>query len=301
MTANADGSAERMRDRAGPRGSTRSLELRPGPEAAELNRKRAELTVVQGQLAESELALATSRAELDAFETQYRRALGARYARLDKLTERLETGGGGGRNGQHAAGTGPRPEELQGADDPSHGGQNWDWVREDGDDQAAPTGQRATVPEAAKRLFRLIARRIHPDLARDPKERERRTNLMVQANHAYELGDVQTLRRLLETWERSPDSVVGHGTKAELERVIRRIAQASERLAEIEREMAALDDSAMGWLRRRVRKAASEGWDLLSHMARELDRQIVEAEEELYRRSALQVARLGGLGGGVAR
>jgi hypothetical protein len=285
MTANADGIAGRMRDRAGSPTWSRSLELWSGPEAAELDRKRAELTVVQGQLAESELALAASKAELDAFETQYRRALGPRYARLDKLTERLESNGGR-RNGQSvAAGTGPQPEELQGADDPFHGGQNWDWVREDDDRAAVPSGGRGTVPEAAKRLFRLIARRIHPDLAIDPEERERRTTLMVQANHAYELGDVQALRRLLETWERSPDSVVGHGTKAELERVIRRIAQASERLAEIEREIAALEDSAMGWLRRRVRKAASEGWDLLSHMARELDRQIVEAEEELYRRS----------------
>ena len=299
MTANADGIAGRMRDRAGSPTWSRSLELWPGPEAAELDRKRAELTVVQGQLAEFELALAASKAELDAFETQYRRALGPRYARLDKLTERLESNGGR-RNGQSvAAGTGPQPEELQGADDPFHGGQNWDWVREDDDRAAVPSGGRGTVPEAAKRLFRLIARRIHPDLASDPEERERRTTLMVQANHAYELGDVQALQRLLETWERSPDSVVGHGTKAELERVIRRIAQASERLAEIEREVAALEDSAMGWLRRRVRKAASEGWDLLSHMARELDRQIVEAEAELT--GAPQVARLGGLGGGVAR
>jgi hypothetical protein len=292
MTANADGIAGRMRDRAGSPTRSRSLELWAGPEAAELDRKRAELTVVQGQLAEFELALAASKAELDAFETQYRRALGPRYARLDKLTERLESNGGR-RNGQSvAAGTGPQPEELQGADDPFHGGQNWDWVREDDDRAAVPSGGRGTVPEAAKRLFRLIARRIHPDLASDPEERERRTNLMVQANHAYELGDVQALRRLLETWERSPDSVVGHGTRAELERVIRRIAQASERLAEIEREVAALEDSAMGWLRRRVRKAASEGWDLLSHMARELDRQIVKAEEELYRRTAPQGARL---------
>jgi hypothetical protein len=292
MTANADGIAGRMRDRAGSPTWSRSLELWPGPEAAELDRKRAELTVVQGQLAEFELALAASKGELDAFETQYRRALGPRYARLDKHTERLESNGGR-RNGQSvAAGTGPQPEELQGADDPFHGGQNWDWVREDDDRAAVPSGGRGTVPEAAKRLFRLIARRIHPDLASDPEERERRTNLMVQANHAYELGDVQALRRLLETWERSPDSVVGHGTRAELERVIRRIAQASERLAEIEREVAALEDSAMGWLRRRVRKAASEGWDLLSHMARELDRQIVKAEEELYRRTSPQGARL---------
>jgi hypothetical protein len=42
----------------------------------------------------------------------------------------------------------------------------------------------------------------------------------------------------------------------------------------------------MGWLRRRVEKAAREGWDLLAHMVRELDRQISEAQLELDRRTA---------------
>src|SRR4029453_8066585 len=112
MTANADGIAGRMRDRAGSPTWSRSLELWLGPEAAELDRKGAELTVVQGQLAEFELALAASKAELDAFETQYRRALGPRYARLDKLTERLESNGGR-RNGQSVPpGNGPQPQEL---------------------------------------------------------------------------------------------------------------------------------------------------------------------------------------------
>jgi hypothetical protein len=296
MTGNADGIAGWAWEPVGPSGWTGSLELRPGPEAAELGRRRAELTVVQGQLGEAELALAATKAELAAFETQYRRALGARYARLDQLSEWLEAGGGR-RNGK-VAGTGPQPEELQGADDPFPSGQNWDWVREDDDDPAAPAGRRSAVPEAAKRLFRLLARRIHPDLASDPEERERRTNLMVQANHAYELGDVPTLQRLLESWERSPDSVVGHGARADLERVVRRIAQARERLAEIERELAVCEESAMGWLRRRVRKAAGEGWDLLSHMARELDRQIAEAENEL---AAPPPGRLGEFSGGVAR
>jgi hypothetical protein len=41
----------------------------------------------------------------------------------------------------------------------------------------------------------------------------------------------------------------------------------------------------MGWLRRRVEKAAGEGWDLLAHMVRELDRQIGEAQLELDRRA----------------
>jgi hypothetical protein len=41
----------------------------------------------------------------------------------------------------------------------------------------------------------------------------------------------------------------------------------------------------MGWLRRRVEKATREGWDLLAHMVRELDRQISEAQLELDRRT----------------
>jgi hypothetical protein len=46
----------------------------------------------------------------------------------------------------------------------------------------------------------------------------------------------------------------------------------------------------MGWLRRRVDKAAREGWDLLAHMVRELDRQISEAQLELDRRAATATA-----------
>ena len=52
------------------------------------------------------------------------------------------------------------------------------------------------VSDDAKRLFRQLARLIHPDLAGDPKERERRTNLMVAANDAYEQGDLAALERL---------------------------------------------------------------------------------------------------------
>src|SRR4029450_13346349 len=117
MTANADGIAGRMRDRPGSPTWSRSLELWLGPEAAELDRKRAGLTVVEGQLAEFRLALPAVKGEAGAVGTQARRGPVRRCARLDKLTERLESNGGR-RNGQSvAAGTGPQPEELQGADD----------------------------------------------------------------------------------------------------------------------------------------------------------------------------------------
>jgi hypothetical protein len=258
------------------------LELWSGPEGELLARKRAELEVVQAELAARELVLGGFQAELAAFETQYRCALGARYARLDDLTERLEAGRDAGAPPPAAEKTEKAEEAGPDGTDGGDDGQNWAWAR---GEREAPTDadRRPTVSETAKRLFRRLARSIHPDLAADPRERERRTNLMVEANHAYEKGDLAALRRLLQGWERSPDAVVGTTTRAELERTMRRIDRARERLAEIDAELAALEASAMGWLRRRVQKAAGEGWDLLAHMARELDRQILEAEEELAR------------------
>jgi hypothetical protein len=108
---------------------------------------------------------------------------------------------------------------------------------------------------------------------------------MVAANLAYEQGDVDALERLLADWEQSPEAVTGHGVLAELERTVRRIAQVSGRMADIDEELAELEASAMGWLRRRTDKAAREGWDLLAHMVKELDRQILDAQVELDRRT----------------
>jgi len=262
-------------------GAPGALEWHPGPGAEELVRRRAQLLVLSEQLLGRERSLAAFRGELHAFETSYRKALGARYARLDDLAERLEQ--------TAELGDGDRPGPDLAADSPADrypgqglpGGQNWAW----GEREPEPE-QRPVINDDAKRLFRLLARRIHPDLAGDPVERERRTNLMVAANFAYEQGDVAALERLLEDWQRSPEAVTGSGAAAELERTLRRIAQVEASIAGIDEELAELEASAMGWLRRRVEKAAREGWDLLAHMVRELDRQMTEAQLELDRRAA---------------
>ena len=259
-----------------------ALEWHPGPGAEELVRRKAQLQVLTRQLLERERGLAAYRNELAAFETRYRKALGTRYARLDELAERLdETEAAGG----DPLGTDPDP------DDPAErypgqglpGGQNWAWGEREPEREAE---RRAPVSDEAKRLFRQLARLIHPDLAGDAAERERRTNLMVAANDAYEQGDVAALERLLADWHASPEAVTGSGAAAELERTLRRIAQVEAELRRIDEELAELEASAMGWLRRRVEKAAHEGWDLLAHMVHELDRQISEAQLELERRAA---------------
>jgi len=258
-----------------------ALEWHPGPGAEELIRRKAQLQVLTQQLLDRERGLAAFRNDLHAFETRYRKALGTRYARLDELAERLDETPGPGRD---AGGPDPDP------DDPAErypgqglpGGQNWAWGEREPEKEP---DRRAVVSDDAKRLFRQLARLIHPDLAGDARERERRTNLMVAANDAYEQGDLAALERMLADWHASPEAVTGSGAAAELERTLRRIAQVEDGMRRIDDELAELEASAMGWLRRRVDKAAREGWDLLAHMVRELDRQIGEAQLELDRRS----------------
>jgi len=260
---------------------TGALEWHPGPGAEELARRKAQLLVLSEELLGRERAFDAYRVELHDFETRYRKALGDRYARLDELADRLDAARG------EAAADDPLERDPE---DPAErypgqglpgGGQNWDWGEREPEPEPRPV-----IGEVAKRLFRQLARIIHPDLAGDPAERERRTNLMVAANLAYEQGDVAALERLLADWERSPEAVTGGGALAELERTIRRIAQVQGRMDAIDEELAELEASAMGWLRRRTEKAAREGWDLLAHMVKELDRQILEAQVELDRRAA---------------
>jgi hypothetical protein len=258
-----------------------ALEWHPGPEAEELARRKAQLLVLSEELLRRERDLDAYRVELHHFETRYRKTLGGRYARLDELADRLDAV-------RDEADTAGRPEPDP--EDPTErypgqglpgGGQNWDWGEREPEPEPRPV-----IGEQAKRLFRQLARIIHPDLAGDAAERERRTNLMVAANLAYEQGDVAGLEKLLADWERSPEAVTGDGGLAKLERTVRRIAQIQASIDAIDEELDELEASAMGWLRRRTEKAAREGWDLLAHMVRELDRQILEAEVELERRAA---------------
>ncbi len=261
------------------------LEWHPGPGAEELVRRKAQLLVLSGRLLERERGLAAFRDELHAFETSYRKALGARYARLDDLAERLDMTAVDDDPGQPEDDVDGPAERYPGQGVP--GGQNWAWGEREPDKEPE---QRPVIGDDAKRLFRQLARLIHPDLAGDPKERERRTNLMVAANDAYEQGDLAALERMLEDWHASPEAVTGSGAAAELERTLRRIAQVEAGMKKIDEELGELEASAMGWLRRRVEKAAGEGWDLLAHMVRELDRQIGEAQLELDRRAATATA-----------
>ena len=131
-----------------------------------------------------------------------------------------------------------------------------------------------------KRLYREVARLIHPDLAKDSADLERRTRFMAEANRAYEAGDAEALRRILNEYQDGADTVDGEGIGAELVRMIRQISQANERLSAITRELAAMRQSEIGLLKQQADDALQSGRDLLAELATTVREQLDRTKAE---------------------
>jgi molecular chaperone GrpE (heat shock protein) len=156
----------------------------------------------------------------------------------------------------------------------------------DDDDHANPIAPpSAAVPkltsDAVRKLFRDVAKTIHPDLARDEDTRDRRHALMVEANRAYALGDEERLRSILDAWENSPEAVQGDDAESMRLRLERRITQFEHQLNACAAELAALRASPLAQLKTQVDEAAARGKDLVADMVRRLKRDIVAARNRL--------------------
>ena len=241
------------------------------PEEKELVRKLAELTVLQGELAQRELDLATLQAELHAFERMYLCIVGIRYAELDEIEAQIA---------EALAKAAPKNSEEQ-----NRASQARSQAIQSA--QASKIGQepghrgKFTPSDSLKSLYREVAKCIHPDLATDENDRARRQHFMAQANQAYEDGNDTRLREILREWESSPEAVKGDGVGAELIRVIRKIAQIESRLQAIESIIAQLRSSDLFRLKVEVERTEAEGRDLLAEMASRLDQQIADRRGHL--------------------
>jgi hypothetical protein len=129
-----------------------------------------------------------------------------------------------------------------------------------------------------KSLFRETAKRIHPDLAKDSADLEYRTQLMTEANRAYEEGDAEALRRILGEYQ--DDAVEGEGVAAELVRLIRQISAARARVVVIERDLAALRESEIALLMKQAEAGEQEGRDVLAELANAVREQVELAKKE---------------------
>jgi hypothetical protein len=249
------------------------------PEEEELLRKREELASVRAALAERELELADFRALLKSFEGRYLRQVGVLYAELDdweaKIAEIEALLKPSATANQRAQETRKRAEETHEA---THG---------------EASKARDFQPSAdLKSLFREAAKRIHPDFAKDEADRQHRTRLMAQLNDAYSQGDAEAIKRILDEFGNSPESVQGEGIGAELVRIIRQIHQAKKNIEAIEQQLKSLQTSEIAQLRWDVEKADKEGRDLLAELAASVQARIAD-EKKKYDGFAMELKKHG--------
>jgi hypothetical protein len=219
----------------------------------ELKEKRAELAALEDELAERELALATIKAELQAFEQNYLQVVGARYAELEEVEKRIA---------EVMAGK-PVDEEPP-------------------DFSAEGCGQTMFHPgESLKKLYRDAARLCHPDLATDAAERERRHRLMVEVNKAYQAGSEARLQALVAAEISQTVEAPEELPSVAMLMVTSKIALVKERLKEIDEEIAGVESSEMSRLMRSAEKAQAAGLDFLGDLVSQVERQIRKAKNRL--------------------
>ena len=239
---------------------------------AELKRKREQLASLEGHLADLELELTTIRTDLAWFWGRYQREVGFLYIALDEIEAQITAAEARFKRKDRKAVE--REAWTQWARVKAEGfssSHNNDW-------ESKP---RHHPTASLKKVFREVAKSIHPDLAIDEDERDLRQKLMAEANSAYRDGDETRLRAILTTWETTRRELEKKRVEPEVTRISRKIAQIEERLRTIDGELAQLKASDLYRLKVRVETAHKEGHDLLAEIAAELRQQIADAKQRL--------------------
>jgi hypothetical protein len=199
------------------------------------------------------------KSELVAFKIKYRTEVGGLHEQLEELEDAIIEALAGERA---ARGKG----DASGPSEP-------------GGTQTGPAPRYTS--DAVRRLFRDVAKAIHPDLSSDELTRDRRHLLMIEANRAYALGDEERLRWILQAWENSPEAVQGHDPESMRVRLARRIAQMQEQLDAFASNLAELQESPLWKMKVMVDEAAAKGKDLMRDMVGRLKRDIMVARNRL--------------------
>jgi hypothetical protein len=237
-----------------------SVLVREGQRNDDAEGLRARVAELEAVLGDRGAAYTRAKSDLDAFGVKYRRQIGTLHEQLEKLELAIAEAELGELSKRVANGSGPS------AASPA---------------AATPEPSPRYTTDAVRRLFRDVAKAVHPDLASDEAARDRRHTLMIAANRAYALGDEEQLRFILDAWERSPDAVLGTDREATRLRLVRRIAQIEEQLEAIAEDLVTLKNSPLGKLKAMVDDAAADGKDLVRDMIGRLKRDIMVATNRL--------------------
>jgi hypothetical protein len=235
-------------------------------------------------LIEYEIAVETFRVEVENFSRLHHQRLGPMYTRLDELdadiAEARAARTGDPEDRRKAEEARARVMPMPGVEELFHG-----WMDGDGlfpeaaamlTEQPVRPPQRVRPSDEARKLYRELARKAHPDLAQDDGERARREEFITRVNAAYARGDEVLLRELAQEWaagpapaERSPSA------SEELYARLEWLAQRKEMLTLVAKE---LEESAIGAM---LRLAPDDPDRLLEEIAEKLLADVSEREAEL--------------------
>lgn len=282
--AAGQGAADGTRDGAGD-GSARADQAEGAVEEArpEERLERA-VRIAEQALIEYEIAVETFRIEVENFSRLHHQKLGPMYARLDELDAQIaeakaaRTGDPEDVRQAHEARARVMP--MPGVEELFHG-----WMDAEGlfpeaaamlTDQPVQPPQRVRPSDEARKLFRELVRKAHPDLAQDDVERVRRDEFISRVNAAYSRGDEPLLRELAEEWAAGPAPVEWRPTRSE-ELYVRLewLAQRKELLTLVARE---LEEGAIGAM---LKLAPDDPDRLLEEIAEQLLAQVSQRETEL--------------------
>ncbi|MFL6468922.1 MAG: hypothetical protein ACJ72Z_13265 [Pyrinomonadaceae bacterium] len=249
------------------------------PEEIELAKKRRIVEQLADKLASAEEATADLREQLDRFETRYIMEVGRLYAEQDEIDAEIAE------------------EELKLVPDDEEIKKRVEELRRIAEESAARAAEaekhaaeKWEPTTEARKAYHDLARSIHPDLALDPNEKERRHGLMAELNQAYSSGDQGRLKKLSEELRVSPEAVMGGSIGDELVRAIRQIAQLRKRFAELQQEKLKSESSEVFDLFQRVESESAEGRDLLRHMAERAKTLIKKSQRRLKNLRNLNLA-----------
>jgi len=250
------------------------------PEEIELNKKKRVLDRLKDRLAAREEEMTELRAELEQFEANYTMEVGRLYADLDEIEAQIAE------------------EEVKLVPDDEEIKKRAEELRRRAEESAAQTDAEnwkgcsfkwQPTPEA-KKAYHNLARIIHPDLALDREEKEKRHDLMAKLNDAYSSGNQNLLNKMVEDFRDSPDFVKGDSIGDELVRAIRQISQIKNRLKQLREERSKTELSELYILREKVRTEMLENRNLLKQMAERTKTHIKKSERRLANLQNLNLA-----------
>lgn len=238
------------------------------PQAEELQARRRELADLRRKLADKELELSTEKAQLHLFERRYQNVVGPMYAELDQVKAQVL-----GLASKVFPNADNFREEAESAREQARE------FQEEIPKEKKP--KEFNPPENLKKLFRRVAKRIHPDLASTSSERERRHDLMAKLNQAYDGLDEEAIRSILMEWEAEEPAQEKLELGEQLVRVVNQLAQVRKRLNEISDELEDLTLTEMFQLKNNIESAELEGRDLLQEIADDIEEKIRETKSRI--------------------